>query len=156
MKPAITTILVPTDFSPASKGALAYARLLTERFGASLHVVHVCEEAVMAAAWTEGYAMSLLQLREQIKESSEKQLAALVAGLGAVPASTEVLSGSPAKAIVEAARARKASVIVMGTHGFGALNHLLLGSVAERVVRTAPCPVLTVRQHPEEVVNEAA
>jgi universal stress protein A len=156
MTAAITTILVPTDFSDASKDALAYGRLLAVRFGANLHIVHVCEEPMMAAAWTEGYAVTMLQLRDQIKESSERQLAALVVVLGDVPASTEVLSGKPATAIVEAARARKASVIVMGTHGFGGLNHLLLGSVAERVVRLAPCPVLTVRQQLEAVVNEAA
>ena len=155
MSAAITTILVPTDFSPASKAAVDYARLLAERFGATLHLVHVCEEPVMAAAWTEGYALTLLDMREQIKESSEKQLAQLAGALAAVPVSTEVLSGAPAKAIVDLARRRHDSLIVMGTHGYVGLNHLLLGSVAERVVRTAPCPVLTVRPA-EHAADQAA
>jgi len=143
MTPAISTILVPTDFSPSSMGALEYARLMAERFGATLHLVHVCEQPVAAAAWTDGYALSMLQMREQIAENAEEQLKALAAAQP-VAASTEVLTGTPAHGIIEVAKARGVSLIVMGTHGYGSLNHILLGSVAERVVRGAPCPVLTV------------
>ena len=77
----------------------------------------------------------------------------MVPALAGVPVSTEVLFGSPALAIVTAATNRKTDLIVMATHGHGPLMHALMGNVAERVVRTATCPVLTVRE-PREVEND--
>jgi nucleotide-binding universal stress UspA family protein len=155
MTPAPTTILVPTDFSPTSKEALEYGRMLAERFGASLHLVHVCEQPAMSAAWSEGYSLTLSEMQDEIRKEAQQRLASMIAPTWIVPVTTEVLTGSPALSIVEAARERGVSLIVMGTHGYSGLTRLVLGSVAERVVRTAPCPVLTVR-HPEASALEKA
>jgi nucleotide-binding universal stress UspA family protein len=121
--------------------------MLAERFGASLHLVHVCERPVMAAALTEGYAQSLYEVEEEITKTAVDRLTSTIAPTWTIPVTTEVTTGPPARMIVQIARDRGVSLIVMGTHGYGALAHLVLGSVAERVVRTAPCPVLTVRPH---------
>jgi nucleotide-binding universal stress UspA family protein len=146
MTPEFTTILVPTDFSPPSTHAVEYARALAVRFGASVHLVNVCEDPPMAAAWTDAYAITLSQWRERLRTDAERQLAARAASLEGVPTTTEVLFGAPARAITDVAKERGVGLIVMGTHGHTGVTHLVLGSVAERVVRTAPCPVLTVRE----------
>jgi universal stress protein A len=155
MTPALTTILVATDFSPTSKEALEYGHMLAERFGASLHLVHVSEPPAMAAAWSDGYSLMLADLQEEIQKEAAMRLASMIAPSWTTPVTTEVLTGSPARAIVDAAREGGVDLIVMGTHGYGGLSHVLLGSVAERVVRTASCPVLTVR-HPEASKMEKA
>ena len=149
MTPAVTTIMVATDFSPTSKEALEYGRMLAERFGVPLHLVHVCEQPAMAAAWSDGYSLMLADLEKEVRKEAEQRLASMIAPGWKIPVTTEVLNGSPARTLVEAAREHGVSLIVMGTHGYSGLAHVVLGSVAERVVRTAPCPVLTVR-HPEE------
>lgn len=140
------TILVPTDFSTAFAPALETAQMLAERFGASLHLLHVVEDPYVAAAWSEAYA-AIPDLREQLRQEAEQRLKEVTASLPNLTTSTEVVVGTPAQTIVDVARAQGVDVIVMGTHGRGRLAHLLLGSVAERVVRLAACPVLTVREH---------
>jgi universal stress protein A len=146
MLPKFTNILVPTDFSPASERVLAYARALAERFGASLHLLHVVEDPVMAAAWSEAYAFDVAGLQARFREEAERRLTEVAASLTGVTVTTDVLDGSPARTIAAAAGDKGMDLIVMGTHGRSGLSHLLLGSVAERVVRSAPCPVLTVRE----------
>jgi nucleotide-binding universal stress UspA family protein len=141
----ITRILVPTDFSDQAQGALACARTMAERFGASLHLLHVLEDPYATSAYaTEVYGYLPPGLKESWQKNAEGRLATLL------PASqvhtSSVIFGSPAKAIVEYADANAFDLIVMGTHGRSGVVHLLLGSVAERVVRTAQCPVLTVRE----------
>jgi nucleotide-binding universal stress UspA family protein len=155
MTPALATIMVATDFSPTSKEALEYGRMLAERFGAPLHLVHVCEQPAMAAAWSEGYSLMLADLQEEIRKEAELRLASMISPDWKFPVTTEVLTGSPARRLIDAAREHNVSLIVMGTHGYGGLAHMVLGSVAERVVRTAPCPVLTVR-HPDKPPAEKA
>ena len=149
MTRGFTRILVPTDFSAPSDAALAAAKELATRFEASLHLVHVLEDPYAVAAYS---AEALGYLPPGIKESwhreADKQLNALLtpAERSAFRATTTVLfSGSAAGEIVEHAQDNNINLIVMGTHGRGGLAHLLIGSVAERVVRTATCPVLTVR-----------
>jgi nucleotide-binding universal stress UspA family protein len=149
---AIRNVLVATDFSECSSAALTYARALSRRFEARLHVVHVIE-AVGAAdvAGIGVYASTAPDLYIQMEASARDQLNRLIS-----PADRELLharmstvtADTPARAIVEYARAEDIDLIVVGTHGRRGLSHLLLGSVAEKVVRAAPCPVLTVR-HPE-------
>jgi universal stress protein A len=146
MVPVFKVILVPTDFSPASAKALEYAQLLGARFNGSLNLLHVVEDPV-ATVGPEAYVVDLPALREQIVHDAERRLAEVAAPLSGVTVTTEVLVGSPARAIAKVAADRGAGLIVMGTHGRGGLAHLLLGSVAERVIRTAHCPVLTVREH---------
>ena len=156
MTPALTTIMVATDFSPTSKEALEYGRMLAERFGAPLHLVHVCEQPAMAAAWSEGYSLMLADLQEEVRKEAEQRLASMIAPGWKIPVTTEVLTGPPARRLVDAAREHGVSLMVMGTHGYSGLAHIVLGSVAERVVRTAPCPVLTVRHAEAPSVDPAA
>ena len=143
-------ILVATDFGEASDAALSYGRDLARTYGATLHVVNVAEN-ILARYAGDGTLALLPQLQNDVEEAARKRLEALVTGedrtlLHAKPVVLTALG--TAEAIVEYAHTHNVDIIVMGTHGRRALAHLLMGSVAERVVRTAPCPVLTVR-HPE-------
>jgi nucleotide-binding universal stress UspA family protein len=143
-------ILVATDFSETSDSALDYGRALARTFDASLHVLHVVE---YPALWTtaEGATYDFAMVQEQMEEDARKRLAAIV-GLdnGQSPKTTALVKAgaSPAFVIADYAKEAQIDLIVMGTHGRGLVGHLFVGSVAERVVRIAPCPVLTLR-HPE-------
>ena len=144
-------ILVATDFSEPSDAALAYGRELAGNFGAQLTVLHVADNLVARAYGADGFVFVDPGLQEQVEESARKRAAALLSDedRDVLRAQAVVFSASStALSIVEYARQSNTDLIVMGTHGRGAVAHLLLGSVAERVVRMAPCPVLTVR-HPE-------
>ena len=143
----LKTIVVATDFGQVSDHAFEYARALAGRFGASLHLLHVVETPLPPAAWSEGYALDVQGMRAQLEDEAAQRLAEIVARYEGLPITTEVRGGRAAQAIVECARERQADLLVLGTHGHGVVAQLLLGSVAERVVRWAPCPVLTVRQH---------
>ena len=149
MTRGFTRILIPTDFSPPSDAALATAREFADRFGASIHLVHVLEDPYATAAYaSEVYGYLPPGLRERWEREAMTHLEAQLTPTDRARhhATTEVLFGSnAAKSIVEHARNNYIDLIVMGTHGRGGVAHLLLGSVAERVVRTAECPVLTVR-----------
>jgi nucleotide-binding universal stress UspA family protein len=146
MKPDIKRILVPLDFSANATRALDYAHGLAQRLGAALHLVHVCEVPTMMTPALDAYAIAYSDWSQRLGEEAERELNKTTKALGDVTVTTEVLFGSPASSIVEAADTNKADMIVMGTHGHGAVMHMLMGNVAERVVRTAGCPVLTVRE----------
>jgi len=155
---AIKDILVATDFGPASANALRYGRALAGQFGARLHVLHVTHDSYLAAAAMYGYAGVPFEAQEEIERAARQQTEALLTdedrrGLGAV--AITVTDNSPAAAVVDYARNNDIDLLVLGTHGRGALSHLIMGSVAERVVRMAPCPVLTVRD-PEQALAEPA
>lgn len=143
---ALSRILVPTDFSDASDAALAYGKMLAERFGASLHVVHVIEQPVIAGG-LDIYATELPRILEAAQREAETRLSRLLTDTerDQFRASTEVTDGPTARTIVAIAERDGADLIVMGTHGRGGVAQLLLGSVAEKVVRMASCPVLTLR-----------
>jgi nucleotide-binding universal stress UspA family protein len=141
-------ILVPTDFSELSGVALEYGQALAERFGASLHVLHVIEDPfMMGATSSEIYVPDVPALRAALVTDAEAQLAALLPDRvrDAVRVTTEVRVGHAAPLISDVAKTTPCDLIVMGTHGRTGVAHLFLGSVAEKVVRTAPCPVLTIR-----------
>ena len=142
-------ILVGTDFSEPSDAARRTAVELARRLGAELEIVHV-EEPLPAYAFSEGALPDLPRLQEEVRNWAERELEqqAKEARAAGVPVTTAVLLGTPANAIVEKARADGADLIVAGTHGRTGLERVLLGSVAERIVRNAPCPVLTVRNTP--------
>jgi nucleotide-binding universal stress UspA family protein len=140
----INTILVPIDFSTNTTATLDYATMIARRFSATMHLIHVCEVPPMMTM--DAYAVASLDWNERLGDAAERELGAVAAGLNNVSVSTEVLMGNPARCIVTAATTSQADLIVMGTHGHGAVMHLLMGNVAERVLRTAPCPVLTVRE----------
>ncbi len=140
-------ILVPTDFSDYSKFALKYACELAGRFEADLHVLHVLQDLV-AMVPEPGMAFPLPgDYMAELKESSERALSKLIdsAELSDTNVVRETREGPPFLEIIRYAKENNIDLIVMGTHGRTGLAHALLGSVAEKVVRKAPCPVLTVR-----------
>lgn len=140
----ITRILVPLDFSTHSARALDCARDLALKFGAALHLVHVCELPSMMTASMDAYSSACTDWSQRLGEEAERELTRSAAALGDIKVTTSVLFGNAPLGIVDAAAISQADLIVMGTHGHGALMPVLMGNVAERVVRTAPCPVLTV------------
>jgi len=145
-------VLVATDFGDAAAVALAYGRALAQTYHAELHVLHVVEDVtsralVMAAGTPDEIAIAQMGIENDARKQAEALLTDADRRDLKASASIEV-SGAPAAAIVAYAKRVEADLIIIGTHGRGPVSHLFLGNVAERVVRTAPCPVLTVR-HPE-------
>jgi nucleotide-binding universal stress UspA family protein len=152
-------VLVATDFSEPSHAALAYGGALAHNFAATLHVLHVVGEVSAVVYGADGYSMSVPELGQDLEDNARQQLAELLFDNHASPLPIRqvvTVSNTPALAIVEYAAREHIDLIVTGTHGRGAVAHLLMGSVAERVVRTAPCPVLTVRHPEREFVHEDA
>ncbi len=143
----IKRMLVPTDFSPASDMAFAYALDMAARQHCAVHLLHVIDDATVATAYPDGFYVESPETRAKLLDEATVRLdtmAARCAALG-VTATSEVVVGRPTRVIVDVATSRGIDLVVMGTHGRSGFAHLVLGSVAERIVRTAPCAVLTVR-----------
>jgi nucleotide-binding universal stress UspA family protein len=142
---ALKNILVPHDFSETSEAAMRYGIELARMFKGTLHIIHVSDRArfEMATEFPLGLDMS-------VEDAIRERLSKIMAHGEQVELKPTflVLSGAPSVEIVRYAHDHAINLIVMGTHGRGPVAHALMGSVAERVVRHAPCPVLTVR-HPE-------
>jgi nucleotide-binding universal stress UspA family protein len=137
---AIRSILHPTDFSLYSENAFQLALSLARDYGARLAVVHVAPPPL--AVYGDGlYAPLPVHFDEGLRE----KLNEVAAKAGEVPLEKKLYEGDPATEILHAAREFKSDLIVLGTHGRTGLGRLLMGSVAEQVVRKAPCPVLTVK-----------
>jgi universal stress protein A len=152
----ISRILVPIDFEDTSQEALAYATMLAQRLDATLTLVHVFDDVYASAAYSpDVYAPLPPAVRERVVGELREKLSALLPAAGRPDNRAEVIVGTPAKGIIEHAREQGVDLIVMGTHGRHGLSHALLGSVAERVLRTAPCPVLTIRR-PAAAAHRAA
>jgi universal stress protein A len=148
MTNTITNILVPVDFSPHAEHAFTYATTLAERFGAKLSLLYVVDDSFVTGGWSsEIYVQNVPELTENLIADADRRLATLKASAAALglTAETAVIRGRPAHAIVEHAKNGGFNLIVMGTHGRTGVSHVVMGSVAERVLRKAPCPVLTVR-----------
>lgn len=147
-------ILVPTDFSEPSERAAVYALELAKRYGAEVHCVHVSDIPADLMA-TSAYYMTgpSEQFVDQVRDESKKSLEAFAAknfaGLGA---KTVFLEGRPFVEIIRYARDEKIDLVVIATHGRSGLKHALFGSVAEKVVRKAPCPVLVVKRDERDFV----
>jgi len=151
--PTYERILVPTDFSEISLTALDHARFLAERFSSTLHLLHVLEDPLAGLDLTEGYSLPNDFLK-QLKDRAAARLADLIAPNERVGFHVQwtVREGSPFVEIVRYAREQNVGLIVLGTHGRGPVAHLLLGSVAEQVVRKAHCPVLVTRSQQSSLV----
>lgn len=155
----VKTILVPTDFSEGAQVALDHAKTLATAFQAKIVVLHVIEtlaytmtetmERVDTATMVKRMTQSpqLMDLYALVQRAVEPALDQLVQDLqkDGVSASRALVQGAAYEQIIAQSRAVGADLIVMGTHGRRGVSHLFIGSVAERVVRMAPCPVLTVR-----------
>jgi len=150
---ALRSILVPIDFSDCSRKALQYAVPLARQFGSRLLLVHVMP--VHYFVGSEFGPVDVPVPQQEMRENSERALERLAREeIGdAVPVSTRVCRGQPVQEIVAVAREESVDLILLSTHGHTGLKHVLLGSVAENVVRYAPCPVLVVREHQREFVE---
>lgn len=140
----ITHILCPTDFSEVSTKAEAYAVALAQRYEARLSLLHVDPPMPMMAPY--GEIPVDIRLFDEQRRQAEQDLAAAgtrarEAGIGA---DTALIGGYPGREILAVAREQDIDLIVLGSHGRGGVEHLLLGSVAEKVLRKAPCPVMVV------------
>lgn len=150
---ALKNILVATDFSDSAAVALAYGRDLARTFNARLHVIHIVENVLMRYSPEVSFAVP--ELQRDFETSATRELAALVTDddRRTLQAQTSVQSSTNIPfALIEYAKSHRIDLIVTGTHGRGAVKQFLMGSVAERVVRSAPCPVLTVHAHEREFI----
>ena len=140
---ALEKILVPTDFSEHSAKAIQYGAELAGKFGAELHLLHAVETT--SIAYGEGPYFPPETVAE-MEAAAVKQLDEWeVEAADDVPTVRQVTRGYPFLEIVRYAKENKIDLIIVGTHGRGAIAHMLLGSVAEKVVRKSPCSVLVVR-----------
>jgi nucleotide-binding universal stress UspA family protein len=151
--PTFNKILAPTDFSEDSNLALGYAVTLAQKFSSEIVVVHVDQPLapVMVSELNPGLDVSTMnRIAEEGRLLALKELDRTTAQLreSGIKARGLMRVGAPFLEIINAAQSEVADLIVMGTHGRTGLAHVLMGSVAERVVNKAPCPVLTVR-HPD-------
>lgn len=143
-------ILVPTDFSDCSKKALQYALPLAQQHHAEIVLLYVAPSPAYAGG--EYGIIDCSALNAELCATGEKRLKGLVDEEihGKVPAETVVRTGSATAEIIDVASKLPVDMIVISTHGYSGLRHVVLGSVAEHVVRHAPCPVLVVREKEHE------
>ncbi len=144
-------ILFPTDFSDTSKHALTYAVSLARECRAELLLVHVVDNSLdysFAYSGMTPYQAPLQDYYTDIRERTQELLRETIKKEVdlTTKTDTDVAFGTPHREIIELAKDRGVDLIVIGTHGRSGLGHLLIGSTAEKVVREAPCPVLTVRK----------
>lgn len=146
-------ILVATDFSDHASVALNYGAALAEAFDAEVILCHVVETPDLISQIPptgEGYFPPNYQ--EQQKKAAQKECESALSKTGIAKGRVLIVEGSPFYEVIRAAKSEDVDLVVVGTHGRGAIAHVLLGSVAEKIVRKAPCPVLTVREGEHDFV----
>lgn len=151
----LKNVLVATDFSEPSLVALDYGRDLAKSYGATLHVVHVIEDLMAFHGAEIGFAIADVgrnieaaarqDLEDMLTDDDRETLKSLT---------TTIRAPNVSHALTDYAKVHAIDLIIVGTHGRGALHRFLIGSVAERVVRTAPCPVLTVHAHERDFIRD--
>jgi nucleotide-binding universal stress UspA family protein len=149
---AVNAILVPVDFSAGSSRALAYAMRLAGRFGASLHVVHVLDDSFALAGYLETYAGHYM---ETAAEQANAELEGVLTAeeKARYSAALAVRVGKPANEILAyLAEHPEIDLVVMATTGRGSIARFMMGSVTDKILRAAPCPVVTL--HPHDHVAE--
>ena len=151
----IKRVLVPTDFSDTARRALMYGISFAREFGAELLLVHVVENLTVGYA-SDLFPVPMAEVFEEISGYAKSELAKLAAEAREKGVSVRevVVQGKPSAEIVRIAAEEKTDIIVLGTHGKGMLDKALFGSTTERVIRKAPCPVLSCRLHEHEFVEE--
>jgi nucleotide-binding universal stress UspA family protein len=148
-------VLVPTDFSDSARHALTYGISFAREYGAELVLLHVVENITVGYA-SDLFPVPMAEVFQEISGYAKAELAKLAAlarerGVAAV--AEIVVQGKPSAEIIRHAAENAVDMIVLGTHGKGMLDQALFGSTTERVVRRAPCPVLTVRKAEHEFVE---
>lgn len=143
----IKKILVPVDFSEYSKEALKYAVQFARQFNAKLYIIYVIEPVIYPADFSMGQ-VAIPSLENDIKKRAEEEMDSLIKSFVDPSLETDIIikTGKPFVEIIETARETDTDLIIMATHGHTGVEHLLFGSTAEKVVRKAPCPVLTMRK----------
>lgn len=142
-------ILVPIDFSDNSKNALRYAITFAQAFQSKLHVLYVLEPVIYAPDFTLGQIALPAIDTSEVENLSNQELAKTVEELvpNGMAALTALRLGKPFVEIIDYAREQNTDLIIISTHGHGSVEHILFGSTSEKVIKKAPCPVLTLR-HP--------
>ncbi|MFN0158591.1 MAG: universal stress protein [Bacteroidota bacterium] len=142
----ISRILVPMDFSAHSKNALKYAISMAEQFNAALYLVYIVEPTVYPADLGFGQVV-IPGIEDELREKGAAELQELIENEihGRVKASSSVRTGKPHQEILVEAKEKKIDLIIIATHGHTGVENMLFGSTAARVIRTAICPVLTIR-----------
>ena len=154
-----THILVPTDFNPASDAALEYAKELALKFDARLSLLHVVIDPRATGVWTpDVYVPASQEMRDRFLREAQRRLADILSPEDRARFSVTLKRASARwrRRYLDYAVDRNVDLIVMGTHGRRGLTHMLLGSVAEHLVRTAPCPVLTAHAAREALAAAAS
>jgi nucleotide-binding universal stress UspA family protein len=141
---SIKNVLFPTDFSPTSESALPYATAICRRFHSTLHLVHVLSDAGLLMMTGGVDYISLGTIYEDAQNEAKERLDEISAHFETIPHRSYVRHGSVWRSLADIIEANEIDLIVVGTHGRTGLGKLLLGSVAEDILRHAPCPVLTV------------
>jgi nucleotide-binding universal stress UspA family protein len=144
----LNRILVPTDFSEFSKPAMDHGCAIAARFSAQLHLLHVVPDPAMLVPEAAAFSVESMQAQtDSMVAEAQAELQKLPSDGwdDGQPVVREVRVGTAFMEIIEYAREKEIDLIVIGTHGRSGLMHILMGSVAERIVRKAPCPVLTVK-----------
>jgi nucleotide-binding universal stress UspA family protein len=147
-------VLVPTDFSESARHALRYGMSFAKEYGAELVLLHVVENLTVGYA-SDLFPVPMAEVFQEISGYAKTELGKLgeeARGRG-LTAEEHVVQGKPSAEIIRFAAANAIDIIVLGTHGKGMLDQALFGSTTERVVRRAPCPVLTVRVAEHEFVE---
>jgi nucleotide-binding universal stress UspA family protein len=147
-------VLVPTDFSESARHALTYGTSFAREYGAELVLLHVVENVTVGYA-SDLFPVPMAEVFQEISGFAKAELAKLAAEARQreVAVTEVVVQGKPSAEIVRYAAETAVDMIVLGTHGKGVLDQALFGSTTERVVRRAPCPVLTVRMVEREFVE---
>lgn len=151
----LNRVLIPTDFSNFSSPAMQYGLAIAARFDAEVHLLHVVPDPAMLVPEAAAFSVESMQAQsDQLKEEAMKALEKLPQDgwSDSKPIVREVRIGAAFIEIIEYAREKDIDLIVIGTHGRSGLMHVLMGSVAERIVRKSPCPVLTVKPEGHQFV----
>jgi len=145
---SIKNILSPIDYSIFSERALTYAIEFAEKYKAKLYLIRVLDIGIYEIDDTELYSVNIVE-KETIDKLRKRLLRCVNEETkGRISVEAIIVQGVPFSEIIKASKEYKIDLIVLGTHGRTGLSHAIMGSVAEKVVRKAPCPVLTIR-HPE-------
>jgi len=147
MTQMINKVLVPIDFSDYSKNALRYATQFAKQFSAKMFLVYVVEPVIYPADFSMGQ-VAIPSTDIDLQKRAEEELKNLAKNFidPAIEVETIIKTGKPFVEIIETASEKDADLIIMATHGHTGVEHLLFGSTAKKVVRKAPCPVLTLRE----------
>lgn len=149
----LNAILVPTDGSEYAHKAMIYALEFAKQFKSTVHVLMVADDRTLRLLEWEYVPVNLLSdMESMIEKQTRESLEKFVQEFPNFSLKMKVLKGDPVHEIVNYAKEQNIDMIIMGTHGRSGLNHMLVGSTTEKVMRHAPCPVLTVKPHQHDMV----